>query len=275
MSAGTGKTMRMSRIFDANGNAVIFAPVHNSTSVDPFHGQLDVPAVVTEAARAGATAMNLTKGSIRDCAPTWIGGIGALHYTFSYTPLGPDPIRQVEVGTVEESLRLGADGVCLFVGLATANDYEVVSAIGRIADECDRHGLVFVCEAEFPGFYDSMEESLERYGLRYLKYTARLCAELGADIVTSNWPGHADQFAEIVDYVKIPVLINGGPQVGELEFLQRLQAAREAGGRGCLVGRNFSETGHLDKTVRASSLILREGRAAADVYEELGLGNEA
>jgi len=167
MSAGTGKTMRMSRIFDANGNAVIFAPVHNSTSVDPFKGQLDVPAVVTEAGLAGATAMNLTKGSIRDCAPTWIGGIGALHYTFSYTPLGPDPIRQVEVGTVEESLRLGADGVCLFVGLATANDYEVISAIGRIADECDRHGLVFVCEAEFPGFYDSMEKSLEHHGLRY------------------------------------------------------------------------------------------------------------
>ena len=271
MSTGTGKTMRMSRIFDPNGNAVIFAPVHNSTSVDPFQGQLDVPAVVTEAAQAGATAMNLTKGSIRDCAPTWIGGVGALHYTFSYTPFGPDPIRQVEVGSVEESLRLGADGVCMFVGLATDHDYEVTKAIGRVADECDKHGLVFVCEAEFPGFYDSMEDSLERYGLRYLKYTARLCAELGADIVTSNWPGHVDQFAELVEYAKIPVLINGGPQVGELEFLERLQAAREAGGRGCLVGRNFSETGHLDKTVRASSLILREGRDVADVYHELGL----
>src|SRR5216683_4866402 len=91
MSAGTGKTMRMSRIFDANGNAVIFAPVHNSTSVDPFEGQLDVPAVVTEAARAGATAMNLTKGSIRDCAPTWIGGIGTLHYTFLLHPARPRP----------------------------------------------------------------------------------------------------------------------------------------------------------------------------------------
>jgi len=69
--------------------------------------------------------------------------------------------------------------------------------------------------------------------------------------------------------------MNGGPQVGELEFLERLQAAREAGGRGCLVGRNFSETGHLGKTVRAASLILREGRAAAEVYKELALGDEA
>lgn len=273
MAAGTGKTLRMSRIFDENGNAVIFAPVHNSTSIDPFEGQLDVPAVVTEAARAGATAMNLTKGSLRDCAPSWIGGVGALHYNFSYTPFGPDPIRQVEVGTVEESLRLGADGVCMFVGLSTDNDYEVTRAIGRLADECDREGLVFVCEAEFPGFYDSMDESMERFGLRYLKYTARLCAELGADVVTSNWPGHADQFAEIVDYAKVPVLINGGPQVGEREFLDRLESAREAGGRGCLVGRNFSETGHLGKTVRAASLILREGRTAADAAKELDLGD--
>lgn len=275
MSAGTGKTLRMSRIFDDGGNAVIFAPVHNSTSVDPFRGQLDVPAVVTEAAQAGATAMNLTKGSIRDCAPTWIGGVGALHYNFSYTPLGPDPIRQVEVGSVEESLRLGADGVCMFVGLGTDHDYEVTAAIGRISEECERLGLVFVCEAEFPGFYDSMEESLERFGLRYLKYTARLCAELGADVVTSNWPGSAEEFAEIVDYVNIPVLINGGPQVDELEFLQRLQAARDVGARGCLVGRNFSETGHLGQTIRASSQILREGRNAEDVYAELDLGSEA
>jgi len=265
--------MRMSRIFDRNGNAVIFAPVHNSTSVDPFIGQLDVPAVVTEAAHAGATAMNLTKGSIRACAPSWISGIGVLHYTFSYTPLGRDPIRQIEVGTVEESLRLGADGVCMFVGLATENDDKVVSAIGRIGDECDRHGLVFVCEAEFPGFYDSMDKSIETYGLRYLKYTARLCSELGADIVTSNWPGRAEEFAEIVDYAKIPVLINGGPQVDESEFLKRLEAAREAGARGCLVGRNFSEAGHLGKTVRAACLILREGRAAADVTQELRLGD--
>lgn len=269
MTTGTGKAIRMSRIFDENGNAVIFAPVHNSTSVEPFMGQLDVPAVVAEAATAGATGMVLTKGSIRACAPFWSPSVGILHYIFSYTPLGPDPIKQVRTGTVEESLRLGADAVCVFVGLATANDDEVIAEIGRIGDECDRLGLVFVCEAEFPGFYASMDESMERHGVSYLKYVARLCAELGADVVSTNWPGEADAFAEIVDYARVPILVNGGPQVGELEFLQRLEAARDAGARGCLVGRNFSETGHLHQTVRASSLIAREGRSAADVAEEL------
>lgn len=261
MTTASGKTIRLSRILGPDGNAVIIAPVHNSTSVDPYPGQVDVPAVAEEAVNAGATGVVLTKGSITSCAPTWHGHAGVLHYIFSYTPLGPNPIKQVQIGTVEESLRLGADAVCVFVGLATDDDAAVIEHLGRIGVECDRLGMPFVCEAEFPGFYDSMEESLERYGLRYLKYVARLCGELGADVVSTNWPGDPEMFAEIVDYARIPVLINGGPQVEEGEFLSRLQAARDAGGRGCLVGRNFSETGHLTQTVRSAAEIFRAGHA--------------
>ena len=46
MAINTGKTIRLRRIFDENGKAVIFAPVHNLTSPNPYPGQIDVAKAV-------------------------------------------------------------------------------------------------------------------------------------------------------------------------------------------------------------------------------------
>jgi fructose-bisphosphate aldolase/2-amino-3,7-dideoxy-D-threo-hept-6-ulosonate synthase len=261
MVINTGKTVRIRRIFDDNGRAVIFAPVHNMTSIEPFPGQIDVLKSVGESVAGGATAQIMSKGYLRICAPYWKSHIGILNYIFTYAALSPKPIQQVLISGVEESSRIGADGVCFFVGLATEDDAEVIRLLGKIGDECDRYGMVFVCEAEFPGFYGSMADSIAKYGLKYLKFTGRLCAELGADLISTNWPGSIEEFAELVDYVKIPVLVNGGPKMPEEDFLKMIEGSIKGGGKGCLVGRNFSEAKSIEKITRAASMIIRENKS--------------
>ncbi len=265
----TGKTIRMKRIFDNNGKAVIFAPVHNMTSTDPFLGQIDVCKSVIQTVKGGATAQVISKGFLKKCAANWEGKIGILNYMFTYAALSPNPIRQVPVTTVEESARLGADGICFFVGLATEDDARVIEMIGKVSEECDRYGLVLVCEAEFPGFYNSMQENLEKHGLHYLKFTGRLCSELGADLISTNWPGNIEQFEELVDYVKLPVLINGGPKMPESDFLSMVEGSIKAGGSGCLVGRNLSEADDIEKITRATTMIIREGCSAKEAIQIL------
>jgi fructose-bisphosphate aldolase/2-amino-3,7-dideoxy-D-threo-hept-6-ulosonate synthase len=195
-------------------------------------------------------------------ASKWHGQIGILNYIFTYAALSPKPIQQILISNVEESARIGADGVCFFVGLATEDDDRVIELLGKVGDECDRHGLVFICEAEFPGFYGSMEENIEKYGIKYLKFTGRLCAELGADAISTNWPGTVEQFAELVEYVKIPVMVNGGPKMPEGDFLKMIEGAVRGGASGCLVGRNFSEARSIEKMVRAASMIIKEKKSA-------------
>ncbi|MCL4377609.1 MAG: hypothetical protein M1409_04390 [Actinobacteria bacterium] len=192
-----------------------------------------------------------------------------MNYLFTYAALSPKPIQQVLISSVEESARIGADGVCFFVGLATEDDANVIELLGKIGNECDKYGLVFICEAEFPGFYGSMEENLKKYGLKYLKFTGRLCAELGADAISTNWPGTIEKFVEIADYVKIPVLINGGPKMPEYDFLKMIEGSAKGGGRGCLVGRNFSEAKSIEKIIRAASMIIKENKNADDVIKVL------
>ncbi|MCL4377142.1 MAG: hypothetical protein M1409_01985 [Actinobacteria bacterium] len=265
----TGKTIRLKRVFDENKKAVIFASVHNMTSVEPFTGQIDPGKSIEQSVRGGATAQVVSKGFLKMNADKWHGQIGILNYIFTYAALSPKPIQQILISTVEESARIGADGVCFFVGLATEDDDNVIEMLGKVGNECDRYGLVFICEAEFPGFYGSMQESLEKYGLKYLKFTGRLCAELGADAISTNWPGTVDKFAELVDYVKILVLINGGPKMPEASFLKMVEGAVKGGASGCLVGRNFSEVKDIEKIVRAASGIIKENKTAEDSIKML------
>ena len=259
----------MRRIVGENGRAVVFAPVHNMTSVEPFPGQIDIIKCVEESVAGGATALVMSKGFLKLCAPHWNSHVGILNYLFTYAALSPKPIQQVIISNVEESARIGADGVCFFVGLSTEDDAEVIKLLGKIGDECDRYGLVFVCEAEFPDFYGSMYDSIKKHGLKYLKFTGRLCAELGADIISTNWPGSIEEFAELIDYVKIPVLINGGPKMAEEDFLKMIEDSIKGGGFGCLVGRNFSEAESLEKITRAASVIIREGKTLREAVEIL------
>jgi fructose-bisphosphate aldolase/2-amino-3,7-dideoxy-D-threo-hept-6-ulosonate synthase len=265
----TGKTVRLKRIFDDSGKAIIFAPVHNMTSPKPYKGQIDVADSVGKAVEGGATAMVMSKGFLRHSAKSWNGRVGILNYLFTYAALSPEPIRQVAVSTVEESLRIGADGVCFFVGLSTKNDSEVIDMLGKVGDLCDRYGLVFAAEAEFPGFYESQKSHLEKHGAGYLKFTARLCAEMGCDVISTNWTGSIESFADLVDYVKIPVLINGGEKMPESDFLKMLENSIKAGGSGCLVGRNFSEASDIKKIVKAASMVIRQGASAEEAGREL------
>lgn len=266
---GTGKTIRLKRIFDQNGKAVISAPVHNLTSTDPFPGQIDVCECIKESIAGGATAQVISKGFLKKCAGAWNGSVGILNYMFTYAALSPKPIQQIAITTVEESLRLGADGICFFVGLATEDDPYVIEMIGKVSEECDKYGMVFICEAEFPGFYASTEDSLKKYGIKYLKFTGRLCSELGADAISTNWPGSIDKFVELVDYVKTPVLVNGGPKMDERDFLVMIENSIKGGGKGCLVGRNFSEANNTMEITRAASMIIKDNKTVEEAVKAI------
>ena len=269
MQINTGKVVRLKRIFDRNGKAVIFAPVHNFTSPEPYLGQVDVESAVKHSSKGGATAIVMSKGFLRLSAGSWDGKVGILNYLFTYTALAPDPIEQILISTVQESARIGADGVCFFVGLSTKNDREVLKLLGKVGNECEKHGLVFAAEAEFPDFYQSQEDHLTKHGIRYLKYTGRVCAELGCDLISTNWTGSVDSFAELVDYVKIPVVINGGPKMPEEKFLKMVEGSIKAGGSGCLVGRNLSEAKDIEKITRATAKVIKEGATAKEAIKEL------
>jgi DhnA family fructose-bisphosphate aldolase class Ia len=75
--------------------------------------------------------------------------------------------------------------------------------------------------------------------------------------VKSNWPGSAEEFAEIVGAVSVPVVVAGGSRESDLDLLQKVAAARSVGAVGCSVGRNIFQHDDPTAITRAISAVVR------------------
>jgi fructose-bisphosphate aldolase/2-amino-3,7-dideoxy-D-threo-hept-6-ulosonate synthase len=98
----------------------------------------------------------------------------------------------------------------------------------------------------------------------------RLCAELGADIVKTNWPGDQESFARCVEAANgIPVVLAGGSRLADGELLGRMEQAMAAGAIGCSVGRNIFMHPNPEAITRALSRVIRERWTAEKALEAL------
>jgi len=270
VNAQTGTSMRLKRVIDPSGVSVICALDHGMTSPQFLEPLADIASRTSEAVAGGANVIMMSKGMIRMAAPAFARETAlALLLSASANPDGTRP-QVVQVAEVEEALRLGADAVVLFTALGGDGEPEMIRTLAAVGRECRRLGMPFIAEAEFPTTYASVEDLKDQYGFEYLRRDVRLCAELGADIVKTNWPGDADSFAKLVEATSgIPVVLAGGSRLEDRELLVRMEQAVAAGAIGCSVGRNIFMHRSPEAITRALSRVIREGWSADKAHEAL------
>jgi DhnA family fructose-bisphosphate aldolase class Ia len=266
----TGKSMRLKRVIDPEGVSVICALDHGMTSPQFLEPLADIVARTAEAVAGGANVIMMSKGMIRLAEPAYSPATSlAMLLSASASPGGDRP-EVVQIGEVEEALRLGADAVVLFTALEGASEPGMVRTLAAVGRECERLGMPFIAEAEFPTTYASVEELKEQYGFEYLRRNVRLCAELGADIVKTNWPGDPESFARLVEATSgVPVVLAGGSRLGDRELLWRMEQAVTAGAIGCSVGRNIFMHELPEAITRALSRVIRERWSAEKAHDNL------
>ena len=274
MTTNVGKAMRMKRVVDPAGVSIICALDHGMTSPTFLEPLADIEARTTEAVAGGANVIMMSKGMIRRAAPAFGRETSLALLLSASANAGEDRPSVVPIARVEEALRLGADAVVLFVALSGESEPEMIRTLSEVGGECERLGMPFIAEAEFPTTYASVEELKDLYGFEYLRRNVRLCAELGADIVKTNWPGDADAFAKLVDAANgIPVVLAGGSRLEDAELLTRMEHAVAAGAIGCSVGRNIFMHRSPEAITRALSRVIRErwsaDKALAALQDEL------
>jgi fructose-bisphosphate aldolase/2-amino-3,7-dideoxy-D-threo-hept-6-ulosonate synthase len=273
----TGKRMRMKRVVDPAGVSIICALDHGMTSPTFLEPLADIQARTAEAVAGGANVIMMSKGMIRRAERAFSRETSlALLLSASANPAEDRP-SVVLVAQVEEALRLGADAVVLFTALDGETEPDMIRTLAAVGGECQRLGMPFIAEAEFPTTYARVEDLSETYGFDYLRRNVRLCAELGADIVKTNWPGDEERFGKLMEATAgVPVVLAGGSQIPDRELLERMEAAVEAGGIGCSVGRNIFMHAAPEAITRALSRVFRERWTAAKAFdalqEELGVG---
>ena len=270
MSAHVGKAMRLKRVIDQDGVSVICALDHGMTSPTFLEPLADIRTRTAEAVAGGANVIMMSKGMIRIAEPAFAPTTSlALLLSASARPGDTRP-EIVNIADVEEALQLGADAVVLFTALDGENEADMIRILSTVGRECAMLGMPFIAEAEFPTTYASVEELKQQYGFDYLCRNVRLCTELGADIVKTNWPGDADSFVRLVEAANgIPVVLAGGSRLDDLELLTRMEAAMDAGAIGCSVGRNIFMHHSPEALTRALSRVIRERWPVERAHEEL------
>ena len=270
-----GKRMRMKRVIDPDGVSIICALDHGMTSPTFLEPLAGIEERTTEAVAGGANVIMMSKGMIRLAEPAFGRETSLALLLSASANAGEDRPSVVHIAQVEEALRLGADAVVLFVALSGESEPGMIRTLAEVGEACERVGMPFIAEAEFPTTYARVEDLADAYGFEYLRRNVRLCAELGADIVKTNWPGDGESFGKLVEATSgIPVVLAGGSRVPDRDLLERMEAAIAAGGIGCSVGRNIFMHDSPEALTRALSRVIRERwpaeKAFVALHDELG-----
>jgi fructose-bisphosphate aldolase, class I len=270
MSASTGKAIRMNRLIQAETNTCLICAIdHGMTSPEFLDGLYDTEARVRETIMGGANVLMLGRGVAKASAHLFQRDMSLALMLTASAAGRPAGAVITPIGSVEEALRCGADAVVMYVALAGDNEAEAITYLSRIGETCELLGMPFIAEAEYPNAYQSLNTMSHEYGPDYLKRNARLCAEMGADIVKVNWSGDQQSFEEIIRACGRPVVLAGGSLLSDAELLGRMAAARDVGAIGCSVGRNIFQHKRPEAITRAISRIFRDRWSPVQALEEL------
>jgi fructose-bisphosphate aldolase/2-amino-3,7-dideoxy-D-threo-hept-6-ulosonate synthase len=270
MTAQVGKAMRLKRVIDPSGVSIICALDHGMTSPTFLEPLADISTRAAETVAGGANVIMMSKGMIRVAEGAFSPTTSlALLLSASGNPGGDRP-EIVQIAEVEEALVLGADAVVLFTALGGDTEPGMIDILANVGRECAALGMPFIAEAEFPTTYATVEALKQQYGFEYLRRNVRLCVELGADIVKTNWPGDQESFARCVEAASgVPVVLAGGSRLEDAELLHRMEQAMEAGAIGCSVGRNIFMHPRPEAITRALSRVIRERWTAAKALQAM------
>ncbi len=260
-----GKRIRMERIVDRSSGRSVIVPMDHGVTSGPIYGLTDMRQAVNAVAEGGANAVLLHKGIVIAGHRGYGKDIGLVIHLSASTSLGPDPLTKVMVATVEEAIRLGADGVSMHVNVGAESEPEMLQELGETSMVCEEWGMPLLAM-----MYPRGKKVESEHDPEMVMHVARVGAELGADIVKTNYTGDPDSFREVIRSCPVPVIIAGGPKMStDAEVLKMVEDAISAGASGVSIGRNVFQHENPTKMTIAISKIVHEGLTASEAMEML------
>jgi fructose-bisphosphate aldolase/2-amino-3,7-dideoxy-D-threo-hept-6-ulosonate synthase len=246
----TGKARRLRKIFREDGKTVI-VPMDHGVSLGPIKGIVNMQIIVDRLLEGGVDAIVVHRGIASHID---VGEAGLIVHLSASTKIGPSPLWKVRVCSVEEAIRLGADAISVHINVGAENEPEMLADLGEVADDCNLYGMPLLVMAYPRGPNIKSEHDPE-----HVAHAARLAAELGADVVKTNFTGSVETFKKVVQGSPVPVVIAGGPKAESVQaFLKMVSDAMEAGAKGVSIGRNVFQADNPTAMVKALNAIVHE-----------------
>ena len=124
-----GKRIRLRRIIREDGHTVV-VPMDHGVTIGPVQGIQNMQNIVDKLLSGGADAMVLHKGIAKRVE---VGSAGLIVMLSAASNLNPNCNNKVQVCSVEEAVRLGADAVAVHVNVGAEDEDKMIATLGSVA----------------------------------------------------------------------------------------------------------------------------------------------
>ncbi len=263
-----GKKIRLNRIVRHGRKSLVVAFDH-ALVLGPISGTENPAGQVKRFTDAGVDAILLNLGLIKDCldsllAPVMPGIIARIDWTTLWgMPSGEasGELRSCLLARPEDAMRNGADAVLTYLAVGTGDsDFETkeVARNAEVARECERIGMPLIIETLARG--KNVKNPADP---KWLKVHTRMAAELGADLVKTDYAGDPKSMRGVVENCPIPILVLGGSRYSsDAEALALIHSVAEAGAAGVFFGRNVFQADDMDAFLKNARAALNKSEAS-------------
>lgn len=257
-----GKTRRIKKIMQQDNKTVI-VPMDHGVTIGPIQGIMNMQQTINQLVKGGVDAVLVHKGIAKTVDTSATGLIVMLS---GMSNLSPNVNGKVQVCSVQEAIRLGADAVSVHVNVGAQDEDKMLRNLGKVADQCELFGMPLLAM-----MYPRGPKIKSEHDLEAVAHAARIGAELGADIIKTNYTGTVDSFKQVIESCPAPVVIAGGPKCkSPMEILETTSDAMKAGAAGLSIGRNVFQCDNQALIVKALSAIVHKGASVEQAQKILG-----
>lgn len=260
-----GKLVRLERIINRNTGNTVIIPMDHGITVGPIAGLEDMRTTIDKIANGGANAIVVHKGIVRAGHRRSGKDVGLMIHLSGSTSMSPDPNMKVPICTVEEAIKVGADGVSVHVNLGAETEGAMLTHLGEVSRKTQEWGMPLLAM-----MYTRGEKIKNQFDVKHVKHAARVGAELGADFVKVVYTGSPQSFRKVTGGCPVPVVIAGGEKMeSDRDILQMVKEAMEGGAAGVSIGRNAFQHPDPTRIVAAIVSVVHEKASVEEALKRL------
>ncbi|WP_462323723.1 2-amino-3,7-dideoxy-D-threo-hept-6-ulosonate synthase [Desulfoplanes sp.] len=230
-----GCLRRRQRLFDRTSDTTILLPLDHGVSEGMLQGIEDMPTLLQGLDPQLIQGVILHKGMAAAHAQQIDPRINLIVHLSAGTRHGLPTYAKSLVCSVQEAVRLGADGVSVHVNMGNDCEDRMLTDLGMVTDEAHLLGIPVLAM-----IYARGGQIVNELDPTLVAHSIRLGAEIGADLVKVPYSGDPESFSRAVQGCPVPVLVAGGPRKDDFKgFLGMIQEAMTCGARGVSIGRNI------------------------------------
>jgi DhnA family fructose-bisphosphate aldolase class Ia len=214
----------------------------------PCRGLEDRGPLLRQVSEAGADAIIASYGTIRDFREDFGDAKPILKLDNTVVTLGSSyAVTEYQMSwTLEDAQRLGVGTVLTYIQLGAPFELEALRVAGRLAADCDKAGLTYLCEImpiESERFPDAAAPDA-------IAASCRTGQEIGAHAIKTTMPNPPSTLPASAA-CGVPVILAGGAIAGDrAQLFKDVATAMDGGAAGVAFGRNVWASDDPAGTVR-------------------------